>query len=146
MESDNYLLDFLVTKSTFDQDTQIPNDSIFLYFQADGTNEPIYTFKKEAQKVIEWKFPARMVLKIDNLQNACLYATVCSYSDSSKNSTPLGNAKIKLCSFPVGRPANISFPVFNPNNSALRVGTINLTATIAAMIRSNYSMAIPITR
>ena len=141
-----YLLDFLVITSTFDPELELPQDPVYIIFQVDGSQEPVATYQKTAQKEILWNFSARVILQLKNLSSACLYATMCTFSEADQNSIPIGTAKIKLRSFPISRPANISFHIFNPNNSAMKVGTINLKANINTMLTQQYAMAIPINR
>ena len=141
-----YLLDFVVTKSSFDPNVEVPDDSVYIIFQTDGSQNPVPTFPKPAEREISWDFPARIFLHLNNLSNACLYATLCSYSGQNQSPIPIGRAKLKLRYFPVGNPKQISFNLMNPENSAMKVGTINLTANIAAMLTQEYPMAIPINR
>ena len=141
----DYLLDFILESFTLDPNFEIPDDPVYIIFQTDGSSNSVVTSTKTPERIIDWNFKVRIILQIDNLSTACLYSTLCTYSQKDQKPIPLGNAKIRLRSFPVGNPAKFSFHIFNPNNSALKVGTINLTATMATMIRNNYPMAIPIT-
>ena len=140
----SYLLDFIVNSFTFDHEFLLPEDPVYIIFQVDGSNDAVSTFQKSPEPEIIFNFSKRIILQLENLTTAFIYASLCTYSTELQQTIPIGNAKIRLKSFPIGTPANISFPVFTPNNAAVKVGTINLKANIATMIKEQYPMAIPI--
>ena len=138
-----YLLDFLLESFAFDQEFQLPNEPVYIIFRIDGSQNAVSTFQKNSENIINWDYQSRNFLQIDNLANAFMYATLCTYSEGYPP-VPIGIAKIRLNSFPLGRPGQISFHIFDPNNSAIKVGTITLTANMMALINDQYPKAIPI--
>ncbi|EAY08281.1 hypothetical protein TVAG_401350 [Trichomonas vaginalis G3] len=148
-----YLLDFIVNNATFTDELPIPKDPIYAIFQADGLNESIATKPIQPQEKITWNHPVRAVLNLESLSQAHMYAQLCTLQENPPNKPspyPIGYARIKLKSFPVGTPATFSFPLLNPSNTAITIATMSMTANITAMIpvvdTSSFAMGIPINR
>ena len=138
-----YLLDFVVKGATFCDEVELPPKPIFVIFQTDGSSETIATNQKNPEKTTSYNFPARIILKLDSLSSAYMYASLCTFDEGIQTTTPIGIAKIKLKSFPIGKPASFSFTLLSPQNNALKVGNITLTAALAAMINPTSSNAFP---
>lgn len=148
-----YLLDFIVNSATFTNEIPLPKDPVFVIFQTDGFAESVATKPSPPSSIINFNHPVRIVLTLDSLAQAQMYVTLCILQENGNNkqsSVPIGYARIKLKSFPIGCPATFSFSLLNPLNTAITIGSLSLTANISTMVPSidisSFAMGIPMGR
>jgi len=136
----SYLLDLIVNDIHVSNDVTLANKPVWAMFRVDGSNQPFSTPQYEIKEEIVINYPVRLFLNIEDLSMAHLYVNFCTYSDNSERMISLAVSRVKLKSFPVGRPRKFSFPLMSTVNTAITVATISITATLSTFIPSYQTL------
>lgn len=148
----DYVLDFIVKSAAFTQDNT-PSFPVYFSFETDGSNEKNTTHSYMPTEKIDINFAKRVCLRLKNLSTAHMYISMYIINEA-QTSTQYGVSKINLRSFPMGSPANFSFKLLSPHNSAIDICEMVFTATISPVITPATpaqllpppTMAIPVKR
>ena len=134
-----YLLDIVIHEgSIFDKPES--NQPIWALVKVDGLSTPFHTRRVDPTPNPIFNTQTRLILEIEDLAHAYMYINMCTYTNDGSQVTSLMVSKVGLKSFPVGRPRKFQIPLMLTSNTAIKGGSLTLTATISAFL-VQYSSA-----
>jgi hypothetical protein len=105
--------------------------AVWLVMSADGLSSPFSTPTRSLSSRPAFNFPARLFLKIPDLQNAYLFVTLCTYGPDGAGAIPLARSRVGLRSLPNGFPKQFRFPLMKYQNGAQQSAVLSVKATMS---------------
>jgi hypothetical protein len=102
--------------------------AIWLVIFADGLDAPFSTTPRTVTSGKTFNFPARLLLKVPDVQNAYLYVTLCTYGPDGTKAIPLAKSRVGLRSLPQQFARAFRFPLMKYQNGAQPMAHLSLEA------------------
>ena len=132
-----WILDLVVKYGDARKPIPTLSNSIWFVISVDGASEPFSTSISCVSMHPVWEYPSRTLLKLDELQTAYMYFTLCTYGPD-QGVIALARSRVSLKYFPCGTPKQFTFPLMSANNSAEELMSLTLLGIIS-QIPPNFS-------
>lgn len=139
-----FILDILLDEGQFSPYLNQFVSPMWLVLTADGLSKSVSTPRVLPNPTVKFNFPARLILNLNNLDNAFLQVSLCTVLDSDPTKKKLiASSKMKLNALMPGRCSKITFPLLDSLNHQKEAALITIQVSFSdlrqvSQIRNTY--------
>lgn len=133
-----WILDIVIKDGDYIWSSNEVENGMWLVVSCDGAPQPFSTNQVAFSDKPQWEFPFRLCLEFHDIGKSYLYFTLCSFQLNGQGIRPVARSRIGLYSMPIGSPKQFSFPLYHAMNSACKVITLRVIATLSAITAPTY--------